>query len=801
MVADIAKYRSHRVKSLIDHTKNVRCIVTNTFLNIEDSNLTRKMTEISAIFHDVGKMNPNFQKKLDNIESDYSHHSYLSVYAFLCFYLKNVEYLKKEFGENYYQISIAILTIIAHHHTNLPDLKKLILNSYESERLINSIIININNSIIIPASDFIKEFVSTIDFEINKEQYFKENFLKVSLTGVVKDPLNFFLDTLFSFSCLIKSDKTDAGGYDYNKERSKSFIENYNNKLSNYLNNLDSANELNQLRTQLRNEAVTNIELLLNSEQRVFSLTAPTGSGKTLMLLSLAGKIIEQKQRNFRIIYAIPFLSITEQVEKECLKIFNNYEDCILRIDSKSENKRFEKFQKELDYNPDVLKEIIQNQFAEDTFENPFIITTFVRFFETLVSNINSTLLKLPNFSNAIFLIDEIQALPPRLYGFFTAYIDYFCRKFNSYAIISTATMPNFKLPERDEVKLVFNEYKCPPELLSYNYFKNKLFNRYQISIIKNDLNIFELADVIIKEKKSVLVILNTIDDTKNLYNEIISKDNNTKVLLLNTHITPKHRLIKIRYCKINLKKPEKIILISTQLIEAGVDIDFPIVYRDFAPIPSIIQSAGRCNRNSKSLDKGKVVLFSLSKNGKKRAELIYKGNDKIFLDKTKEYLQTDTYNEDELFAVQQGFFETIKDNLKFGYHEMLNVTIDFTESIKKAEFETIGKFRLIDENEFGEVKSYYIREFAKDEKFEKLISLVSKLKSINYKDFEKRRINKIEIESHLKKLSGNIIQVRFKKNDAQPLGSNECLGLFELSQEYYNKNTGIRINIGNQIL
>lgn len=97
-----------------------------------------------------------------------------------------------------------------------------------------------------------------------------------------------------------------------------------------------------------------------------------------------------------------------------------------------------------------------------------------------------------------------------------------------------------------------------------------------------------------------MLVILNTIQDTKDLYNFITGNMDDTNVLLLNTHFTPRDRSLKVYLAKRKLRQGDKVILISTQLIEAGVDIDFPVLYRDFATISSVVQSAGRCNRNGK---------------------------------------------------------------------------------------------------------------------------------------------------------------------------------------------------------
>ncbi len=283
------------------------------------------------------------------------------------------------------------------------------------------------------------------------------------------------------------------------------------------------------------------------------------------MMLSLASEIIEEKGAK-RIIYGLPFLSITEQVEAEVLKTFKKDEVFIQRIDSKSENKRFEEIQRELDKSPsneNILEaNILEHQ--ENTFAYPFVITTFVRFFETLLSNRNAELLKLPNFSKSIFLLDEIQSLPPRLYGFFIAYLRKFCEKFDSYAIISSATQPNFNLPKNEKrVKDFFFDYKPPEQLLPLSYFENNLFNRYQIEFEKEPIALETLKKQILSETQSVLVILNTIDDTKELFKQLKDKLKSKELLLLNTHLTPQHRKLKIYLAKRRLRQDKRIIIVS----------------------------------------------------------------------------------------------------------------------------------------------------------------------------------------------------------------------------------------------
>ena len=174
------------------------------------------------------------------------------------------------------------------------------------------------------------------------------------------------------------------------------------------------------------------------------------------------------------VIYTLPFLSITEQVEGVCGNILGETgKKHLLRFDSRAENPRLQELQMALDEEPGKLKELLQEEFADEVFDSPMVITTFVQLFETLMSNRNATLLKLPNFASSIILIDEIQALPPRLYLFFTAYLQSFCQKFDAYVILSTATMPHLQMPtkehgsERYWASKLFPDYQRPPELVS----------------------------------------------------------------------------------------------------------------------------------------------------------------------------------------------------------------------------------------------------------------------------------------------------------------------------------------------
>lgn len=820
-MVDVNKLKSHPGKLLFTHVDGVRSKVLHLIENLD----IPRIGELVAIFHDLGKINPNFQSKLaENQSYGYSHHAYLSALAFYSFCLKgnNIKVVQGFLKDKLSQSDlIALIILIAKHHGHLPnfipkgniELEPYIISQQEIKELYD---FNSSHLQQLPIKGFLQyyfkesadsEIVSILRDEKLKKAFYENLQFKESENEAA---LEYFLNTQFSFASLILADKNDAGDSELiQSDRNKidRFSKIYPKQIEQYISKFKSDTALNTLRTQIRKEAISNINNHLKNNERVFELTSPTGSGKTIMLLSLAAKIIENKG-SLRILYSLPFLSITEQVEKEVLEIFKDYsnEYFIQRIDSKSNDNRFNDLQKELDKNPtsEKIAELEALAFQQQTFSYPFIITTFVQFFETLLSNKNGTLLKLPNFSNCIFLIDEIQALPPRLYTFFAAYLNKFCRKFNSYAIISTATQPNFNLQDRKEIKSFFQDYRLPKQLLDHHkYFNDEVFNRYQIELKENTYDIQKLTKEVIDENNSVLIILNTIDDSKLLFksflDEGLSKD---EVFLLNTHFIPEDRNKKIKIVTERLEKRLKTILVSTQLIEAGVDIDFPILYRDFAPISSIVQSAGRCNRNGKLLSLGKIILFSLKRNGKKRAELIYGiGKDKDILDFTKQALNKTFYEENKLLEVQKKFFNRISRELNFAQHsqEKEKLDFDFIKDIKECAYEKIGRFQLIDEQEYGIVKQYFVPENKNDERFENLLDLnngIQQFLKLQKKDWAQIRLLSLKIKSLLKDMSYRIVSVRLKKNDTPPLCQNntDFNGIFKISLDSYSFEKGVDV-------
>ena len=801
---------SHPDKKLETHTFGVlkkserRCVIP--------------VNEVATLFHDIGKLNPNFQRLVRDLPAlGYSHHSYLSVLFFYGFLKQNEKEIKKRLRpENIGDLQIKILqtiALVAHHHGDLPNFSDL-LNSNE----LNAAACFLQETSI-DASKFISEnlrlggnfFMLTIDKHFD---HICKYSLKVHQPIWEKEALNYFSETQFAFSTLLEADKRDASNNEVFllDEKTAEVNAQISKSLSVKLNEFDTIenpDELNKLRTEIRLEAIDEIVRLIRLGKRVLMLPAPTGAGKTLILLSLA-KEIQKHDKNLGVIYSLPFLSITAQVQK----ILSDLGIDFLAVNSRAQNKQIENAQKKYEQNPteENLDELIRQNFSEETFDHPFIVTTFVQFFETLISNKNSTLLKLPNFCNRIFLIDEVQALPPRLYIFFSAWLHDFCKKHNSYAIISTATMPKLDFPEKDldtnkNPKFLFPNYSndLPCEIIQpRKYFNSSVFNRYKINLINqlDGIKLSELENHILSQDKSCLVILNTIGDTQKLYKSISGK---TSAILLNTHFTTEDRLKKIDEANVYLQSKQKIVLISTQLIEAGVDIDFPVVYRDLCPLPSLIQSAGRCNRN-KLIELGQVFFFQLiNEHGKRSSEMIYKKEAARFLDFCRKHIQHDI-EEKDLFDIQSRFFEEIKKELTIGHFEYVDFGVtkeaNLIESINKAEFETVGKLQLINEKVFGEQYQYYIRKNEEDTSYDELLELM--FQSLQQKDYSSKKAYKIRIQNRLKEMGSRMLTVRLKKNETAPLfnNSDEYFGIRVLSDlNLYNYNTGLELGIDNLLI
>lgn len=331
----------------------------------------------------------------------------------------------------------------------------------------------------------------------------------------------------------------------------------------------------------------------------IYCLPIPTGGGKTLSSLAYALEYCKRHPETERIIYVSPFISITEQNAQVFRDAIGN-DEWILEHHSavvRSEETEQEDYRRNQSLKYDI------------NWEEPFICTTFVQFMNTLFSDKKESIRRMHRLSNAVVIIDEVQAMPLKCVNTFNYMINFLNAVCNTNVILCTATQPALEEAERP---ICYSEPKYMIKNRS-NWFDK--FERVKICTAGMErAHTFEsLQDEIVRqtaEYQSILVVLNTKSAVRKLYDMLKAQNIHTEYLT--TNLCAEHRSDKIASIKKTLaKKQERIVVVSTNLIEAGVDISFECVYRSMAGLDSLAQTAGRCNRNGE-LEWGMIYLISL---------------------------------------------------------------------------------------------------------------------------------------------------------------------------------------------
>jgi len=406
------------------------------------------------------------------------------------------------------------------------------------------------------------------------------------------DGLHLWLRMLFS--CLVDADFLDTETFmDGEKADTRKGYRNLSELLAHFdsymANNFATAEAtpVNVIRAdilrQCREKAALN--------QGLYSLTVPTGGGKTLsgMAFALQHAVLHKKQR---IIYVIPYTSIIEQTAGIFREIFG---DNVVEHHA----------------NLDPEKEDARSRLATENWDAPIIVTTNVQFFESLFAARTSRCRKLHNIVNSVVVLDEAQLLPPEFLQPIADVMNQLASHYGVTFVLSTATQPalgSFQpfggKPFRglDNVQEIMDD----PDAL-YQQLK-----RVEVSV-PSDLQVprdWESIAVELLQHPSVLCIVSRRDDARELYRLMASTEEGKNTLHLSALMCGEHRSRIIRYIKWRLKKNKPLRVISTQLVEAGVDVDFPVVYRALAGLDSIAQAAGRCNREGKQDGFGRAVVF-----------------------------------------------------------------------------------------------------------------------------------------------------------------------------------------------
>lgn len=709
----------------MDKSKNLGGIFENFenhFLGILDKKdiiLFRRLVINTINFHDIGKINPLFQKnRMGNVIIDKciessinSKHSILSSILYIDFFIDEVNKLKEIDKDTYRLISQVLFInayIISRHHSKLNDF----------EEFKNSFTVEMDGEAD-KAITFIKEHCK---FAYKKEVGLKSKVLLKKcrnsinyLKGGTKEYSSYvYIYTKLLYSLLVACDfyaTTEfINGVELNEfgeigdisdfyniykksEVYKSIREYEKTKYKNDKNLLIEKN-INILRSEMFLDAEK--KLSKNLEKDIFFLEAPTGSGKSNVSINLSFKLLENNKSMKKIYYIYPFNTLIEQNIKSLeniFEIYNKYSKSVLENIAVINSITPIKLEKNILENEEKTDEIEYKYYASALLNRqflnyPMILSTHVSLFNTMFNSSKESAFPFHQLANSVIVLDEIQSYKNTIWSEIIIFLKGFAKILNMKVIIMSATLPELNYLTNsceNTINLIYHREK---------YFSNPLFrNRVNISyeLIDKEIDaVYEHVKSMCKKNKKILIEFIKKQSAYNFYNALQEdEDVTSKVELLtgDDNVVERQRILGI------ISESDDIILVATQVIEAGVDIDMDIGYKDISKLDSEEQFMGRINRSCKR--KGVVYFFNID-----NADIIYKNDIRI----NKEFtLVNQTMKEILVSKDFKRYYQPVLSALKSNYNESLsesNLDEFFLNCVGVLKFEKVeDRMKLIEED------------------------------------------------------------------------------------------------------
>lgn len=431
-------------------------------------------------------------------------------------------------------------------------------------------------------------------------------------SDLFRNPVAAMLDVRLLFSCLTDADFLDTEAHFEGDEQGKRYREpGPQLDVSQALAALDvymsgkvrGASKADTSVLDARNTLWEMAAKAAINEPGLFTLTAPTGSGKTLAMLKFALEHAARKGNSHkRIILAMPFLSIIEQTAEIYRAVFQGFPDNYVLEHHSLAGLGNEESQGDAEASTERARRLLA-----ENWDAPIIITTNVQLLESLFSNRPSACRKLHNVMESIIMFDEAQTLPQALAVPTLAALSHLSRTYRTTVLFATATQPAFDALDAAVTKLVSAGWS-PVEAAPEHARLYDALRRYEVNWPKQaETKEWRMLADEIKSEEQVLCVVNLKRHAEALLEEL-KKDE--AVFHLSTNLCALHRRAVLGEVRARLKAGIPCRLISTQCVEAGVDVDFPVVYRALAPLDAIAQAAGRCNREGRLTDDhGKRIM------------------------------------------------------------------------------------------------------------------------------------------------------------------------------------------------
>lgn len=640
----------------------------------------RKLLLNICNFHDIGKINPKFQLRrmdneldiLDEFPEFTTKHSIVSSILYIDYFIDEVKALDKNSRMKMLEYIFLNAYIISKHHGSLDNFERFLDKFYRDE----------NEEVLKCINIFSNENIKLYNKKFNLNYNILENIIKAIKNNYKNKDINNSIDNYLyvklCYSLLVASDfyatsefmngvVIEGFGEIYNIE---GFYKQYketevyksirNYELNKYQNKKDLIKEknINVLRTEMFLDSEK--ELIKNIDKDIFFLEAPTGSGKSNVSLNLSFKLFESNNSLRKIFYVYPFNTLVEQNINSLNKIFGEESDIfknIAVINSITPVKGEEKEISDMDEKGKIeyySKALLNRQFLN----YPMVLTTHVSIFNTMFNSSKESAFAFHQLANSVIVLDEIQSYKNIIWSEIILFLKRFAKILNMKVIIMSATLPNLNYLTDSELGTC-NLVKDREKYFSNPLFKNRVVVNYDL--LDNDIEaIYSHLKSNSKNKKRILIEFIKKHSAYDFYNKLKEDGEITSRVELMTgddNVIERERILKV------VENKKDIILVATQVIEAGVDIDMDIGYKDISKLDSDEQFMGRINRSCKN--EGIVYFFNLDE-----TSMIYQNDVRVNTDYS---LRNEEMRNILINKNFSDYYQLILDSIKRKYNKALN--------------------------------------------------------------------------------------------------------------------------------